>query len=163
MSIEIFLPGLNKPVLVSEDKFGNVMDLVGAKFFQDKNGGINFRCSFGPYCRKTIQLSRYILDYFRKKDIDHKNHDHFDNTNENLRIVTTSQNCANKRKLAICTSKYKGVCWAEWANKWRVKIEVRGNLIHIGYFKNEIEAAKAYNEATIKYFGEFALLNIIPE
>jgi hypothetical protein len=29
----------------------------------------------------------------------------------------------------------------------------------IGYFDNEIDAAKAYDQAAIKYHGEFASLN----
>jgi hypothetical protein len=32
---------------------------------------------------------------------------------------------------------------------------------HIGYFEDLIEAAKAYNEAALKYHGEFAKLNEI--
>lgn len=29
----------------------------------------------------------------------------------------------------------------------------------LGYFKDKLEAAKAYNEAAVNYFGEFARLN----
>jgi hypothetical protein len=31
--------------------------------------------------------------------------------------------------------------------------------IHLGYFKNKIDAAKVYNEAALKYHGEFSYLN----
>jgi hypothetical protein len=35
--------------------------------------------------------------------------------------------------------------------------------IHLGYFENEIDAAKAYDEAAKRYRGKFAILNFTTE
>ncbi|SRR6266436_2675524 len=163
MNIEIYLPGLNKPVLVSENKFGSVMDLTGVKFYEDGDGAVIFNCTLGFRCTKTIRFSRYIKDYFGPKQVDHINHNLYDNTNENLRIATPSQNNINKNKRLGCSSKYKGVSWSQVLGKWKAGIKVRGKQIHLGYFDIEEDAAKVYNVAALKYFGEFAFLNIIPE
>jgi hypothetical protein len=34
---------------------------------------------------------------------------------------------------------------------------------HLGYFKSEVEAARAYNIAAVELFGDFAHLNQIPQ
>jgi len=57
------------------------------------------------------------------------------------------------------TSKYKGVNRWKSKNKWRVRIKVDGKQKHIGYFKDETQAAKAYDKAAKKYHGKFASLN----
>jgi hypothetical protein len=56
------------------------------------------------------------------------------------------------------TSKFKGVCW-DTRGKWRARITQSKKNKHLGYFTDEIEAAKAYNKAALKHFGEFAYLN----
>jgi len=156
MNMEIFLPGLDKPVLVSEDKFGKVMDLVNIKFSLNNGGVINFKTGY-----VAISLSRYIINCPRNRCVDHKNHSQFDLTNENLRIATRSQNNANRRKKPECSSKYKGVCWDSDRNKWVARINFRYKEIYLGSFGVEAMAAEAYNIAALKYFGEFAYLNII--
>ena len=45
---------------------------------------------------------------------------------------------------------------------FKVQIKANGTQIFIGTFKTAIDAARAYNNAAIKYFGESAHLNKIP-
>jgi hypothetical protein len=81
-----------------------------------------------------------------------------------LRLVTQKENSRNRKKQQFrqgkqCSSKHKGVCWHKTKRKWYASIVVEYKNIHLGVFDNEIDAAIAYNNAAIFYFGEFALLN----
>jgi hypothetical protein len=57
------------------------------------------------------------------------------------------------------TSKYKGVGFHSARKKWRARIKIEGEEISLGYWDNEIDAAKAYDRAAVIYFKEFACLN----
>jgi AP2-like factor, euAP2 lineage len=59
----------------------------------------------------------------------------------------------------ILTSKYLGVCWYKRTKRWKGKIVQDGKQFHLGYFFDEIEAARAYDEAAKKLFGDEAQLN----
>jgi hypothetical protein len=109
----------------------------------------------------TIRMHRMIMGVLSKKnvEIDHINHNGLDNRKENLRVCTSSQNSANTRKRSDNSSGYKGVHWHKQCKLWRAQISVNKKMRHIGLFKEPREAAKAYNEAAIKYFGGFAHVN----
>ena len=82
-----------------------------------------------------------------------------------LRLATNSENQWNSEKIKIirdkkCSSKFKGVSWQKKDQKWCARIQCQQEKIYLGYFVNEIEAAVAYNNAALEYFGEFAKLNI---
>lgn len=96
-------------------------------------------------------------------DVDHINGDKLDNRKCNLRIATRSQNNANIPKYKGKSSKYKGVCWNKRKRCWKVSIGYGGKMYHLGYFKNEEDAALKYNEHAKELFGEFAYLNNIEE
>ncbi|CAM3445664.1 HNH endonuclease [Klebsiella variicola] len=112
----------------------------------------------------TIErMHRMILRAPDGMDVDHINGNRRDNRKCNLRLATRTQNHWNQRKRSRCSSEFKGVCWHNQNKRWRARINVYGKEIALGCFSSEIEAAKAYNEAAKKYFGDFALLNEIQE
>lgn len=87
--------------------------------------------------------------------LDHINRDRLDNRLDNLRLVTPSQNAANRSLRSDSTSGYKGVTLMRSTGRWRVCVRSK----YIATFSDKIEAAKAYDEAAAKEFGEFASLN----
>lgn len=107
---------------------------------------------------EMILIHRYVLNLFNDPvKVDHKFHNKLDNRKKNLRICNASQNQANRKPNKGTT--YKGVYFHQKANKFIARIAINNTRLHLGCFTNEIEAAKAYDLASIKYFGEFAKLN----
>lgn len=51
------------------------------------------------------------------------------------------------RKSAEYTSTYPGVSWSKRNKAWRATIQKKGKQVNIGYFKNEKDAAYAYEKA----------------
>ena len=100
--------------------------------------------------------------------IDHINGNTLDNRKENLRFVTPQQNVFNSNRKTpkisgINPSGYKGVHWRNDRKKWRVSITCDGIRHDIGLYENKHEAARAYNEAARRFFGQYAKLNKIKE
>ena len=92
---------------------------------------------------------------------DHEDGNGLNNRRRNLRPCTASQNGANRGPNPTNTSGFKGVHWHNKLGKWRATIGVGRKRIALGCFSNIIAAARAYNEAAVKYFGQFAKLNPI--
>ena len=59
------------------------------------------------------------------------------------------------------SSEYKGVTWHKPSKKWHAQIRHNGKHIHIGSFKDEKEAGRAYNAKAKELHGEYAKLNVI--
>ncbi len=108
---------------------------------------------------RIVSLHREIMNHPKGLLVDHKNRDGLDNRRANLRVATKSQNTCNRRKKKNATSRYFGVHFDKRHSLWAANIKCRGKRIWLGYFDNEIDAAKAYDAAAKKYHGEFARLN----
>ena len=98
--------------------------------------------------KSEVRLHRLIINSNNYKEnklqVDHINHDTLDNTRENLRMVSQTENQYNRKST-------KGYTWNKIANKWVASIRINGKRKHIGLYTNEEEARNAYLEAKEKY------------
>jgi hypothetical protein len=108
---------------------------------------------------RTIYMHRQIMQAAAGTQVDHRDGNKLNNTRDNLRLATNTTNQQNRRKKAKASSKYKGV--HQKGTRWCARIAINGTRIHLGYFATDVEAARAYNNAAISHFGEFACLNNI--
>ena len=110
----------------------------------------------------TILMHKEIISAPPGLVVDHINTDSLDNRKANLRLATHSQNsCNSRRDKSNTLSRYRGVSFSKRKQKWFAAIRANGKKIWLGYFDNEIDAARAYDNAAKRYHGEFARLNFI--
>lgn len=146
-----------KKILLSQGKFA-IVDDCDYKNVKD----YNWHFSQGRAKRTGSFLHWDIIGKPEKGFvIDHINRDPLDNRRCNLRICTHRQNILNSSKSKNNTSGFVGVYWTKDREKWKAYIKINGKQIGLGRFSDVKEAAMAYNNAAIKYFGEFANLNRI--
>lgn len=120
-------------------------------------------CSAEGSFKLMHKLIGGLIGFPPKSMVDHVNRNGLDNQRENLRPATKVENGRNRGPTKNNKSGYKGVTWRSDRGKWRATIKVNDRQVHLGYFNDKVEAAKAYNKAAKKYFGKFAWLNPIPK
>ena len=115
----------------------------------------------GPYAitrirrdgrESSIFMHRLITGY---KQTDHWDRCGLNNQRYNLRDATSSQNGANSGPR---TGRYKGVHQHK-PGRWRAQIRIGRKQSHLGLFTSEEAAARAYDEAALAAWGEYAWLN----
>lgn len=111
--------------------------------------------------QKIVYMHRQILGLVDPEvEAHHKDNDGRNNQRDNLKVATHSQNLQSIRtKKQGATSQFRGVSLHRRDGIWQVQIRINGKDTHLGTFTDETEAARAYDDAAFKHFGEFAQLN----
>lgn len=106
-------------------------------------------------------MHRFILGLEQgdKRQVDHKNRIRSDNRRENLRFATQQENMQNRPKREGTSSQYRGVTWHKLRSKWLARIWFNNKGTHLGSFKDEIDAACAYDKSARELDSEFTNLN----
>jgi hypothetical protein len=111
--------------------------------------------------QSKIWIHRFIMNPEKSMVIDHLDGDPLNNQKKNLRICTHSENMRNRNLYVNNTSGFKGVYWHKTTKKWMSYIRINKKSLYLGIYTCPIDAARAYNEAALKYHGEFAHINKI--
>lgn len=156
-----------KQIKLTQGKFAMVDDKLfeelNKKKWHAQKGNSTFYAVRSEYIDgkwNTTGMHRLILGITDKNIFgDHIDHNGLNNQFSNLRACSNIENLRNKKIKEGYSSIYKGVSFHKIWRKWQVRIKGDGKRTHIGYFTDEVEAAKAYDTAAKTLFGEFANLN----
>jgi hypothetical protein len=114
---------------------------LALKYRWNLNQGYARSCAWNG---RNVSLHRLILGLGDEvnRHADHINGDRLDNRRENLRSVTPQENAQNQGAHPGSSSPYRGVSWHSPLGKWHATACVGGKRHFLGYFDDELEAAR---------------------
>ena len=107
----------------------------------------------GKTKRKTIQMHRELMSFPENIDVDHIDGDGLNNTRENLRLATKTQNQRNRKLTKTNKYGYNGI--RKIGNKYYARLRIDGKeKCFSGYdtLEQAIEAKKLLEK---QYYGDF--------
>lgn len=115
----------------------------------------------GDSSHSTVSMHRAILNAPQCEMIDHRDGDGLNNTRQNIRACTRTQNGANQRPRKGKRVKFKGVSFNHKhpRNTFIASITSQGRHYSLGVFSTAEAAARAYDAKAFELWGEFAQLN----
>lgn len=110
--------------------------------------------------KKSVSLHQILMPAQGCLTPDHRDRNGLNNRRSNLRYATNREQTFNtsKHKDAV-GSKFKGVSFDTSRGLFLARISMNGKSKNLGRFKNEIDAARAYDSAARNSRGSFAYLN----
>jgi hypothetical protein len=154
-----FIKGYEK-YMISD--LGRVFSIKSHKFLKPCVDGDGYYI-IGLYnngIRKFFKIHRLVGLHFlenpeNKKCIDHINGNIKDNTINNLRWASISENNQNSKISNRNTSGVKGVSFIKSKKKYLVRIVINNKRKHIGYYKTLEQATIARQNVANEIFKEF--------
>lgn len=125
-----------------------------AGYLNKANGYLHVSVDYSIY-----RIHRLIYLYhhgYIPKIIDHIDGNKTNNSIENLRECTQSQNMMNSKLSSSNTSGVKGVFWNKRNKRWIASIRVGSDPICLGRFKSKAMAIACIEKARKELHGEFA-------
>ena len=141
--VEVSLTNSDKVFIIDEDQVSLVQQCKSWSL----NGGGHVH---GWVDGKRIDIHRLLMQEelkastLAKPCIDHIDRDPLNNRKSNLRVVSCSTNM--RSKAVSGKSRFPGVSFHKQTNKWRAQIQLDGTKKHLGYYVDEMDAARAYRK-----------------
>lgn len=99
-----------------------------------------------------VRMQREVMHARHIDKVQFVNGDTLNCTRENLEVLTLNP------KVKKFEPRWKGV--SVNGNRFRARINHAGKEIHLGYYTDPVEAARAYDEAAVKLHGDRAITNL---
>ena len=144
--------------LVDDEDFERVKDIIWTVSATSRGVSIQVLSGEKNLSRTVLGLS--IED---KRLVTFKDKNQLNFQKENLILTDKLFVLRNRFGARNSSSIYKGVSWDKERNKWSANIKLGNKKKYLGRFDREEEAAKAYNEAVMKYLDGNGYLNVIGE
>lgn len=142
------------------------LDEEGIKLYQKHKWTIikgvtgNFYMQRGFYINKKHRLILFHRELLNVLDqevyIDHRDRDGLNNTKDNLRFCTKSQNALNSKPRLGTKSGVRGVAFHAKTKKWRAYITKNQKQIALGLYATIEQAAAVRKKAEVEMYGDFA-------
>ena len=139
--------GTPRKINTKPNKYGYVLLAVPRAAREDVGGS-----SVHAHRIAFLLAHRWVPD-----QLDHENNVKDDNRLLNLRPATNAENNHSRPLGRDNTSGFKGV--HRFRNKWMARIRGANGHIYLGCHSKPEDAARAYDDAAIALYGEFAKTN----
>lgn len=142
--------------IVDEQDFDKIKDYKWSSIFCGK---AKSPYAVSSHFGKIVYMHRIVMGAKSDQFVDHIDGNGLNNSRENLRFATTSQNNMNQRKRSDNTSGHKGISWCPDREKYQVYINIDRKRKSLGRYKTLEEAIYVRDQAVKAHYGEYSREN----